>query len=77
MGVNGEALQLQGPLTPIHLREVDVELKNCFFYFYKLQFIKKQQHFLLQVSENLYQYYTSCENPYQVLQVTCTVSERA
>ena len=27
--------------------------------------------------ENPYQYYKSCENPYQVLQVACTASERA
>ena len=33
---------------------------------------------LLQVTcENLYQYYKSCENPYQVLQVTRAASERA
>ena len=47
----------------------------------------KKKHFLLQVSENLYQYYKSHENlyqyyksrenPYQVLQVTRAASERA
>ena len=36
-----------------------------------MQFIYKKPSFLLQVSENVYQYCKSCKNPYQVLQVTC------
>ena len=38
------------------------------------QFIKAV--FLHKSPENPYQYYKSCKNPYQVLQVTCPVSER-
>jgi len=42
-----------------------------------IQFIKCRI-FYCKSSENLYyHYYKSCENPYQVLQVTCAVSEHA
>ena len=38
---------------------------------------KKPHFFLCKSRENLCQYYKSCENPYQVLQVTRAVSECA
>ena len=41
-----------------------------------MQFIKSHT-FYCKSRENLYQYYKSLENPYQVLQVTHAVSERA
>ena len=41
-----------------------------------IQFIKTRI-FYWKSRENLYQYYKSHENPYQVLQVMCTVPERA
>ena len=44
----------------------------------QLHAINKKPYFFYSKSrENLCQYYKSCENPYQVLQVTRTVSERA
>ena len=43
----------------------------------QLHTVFKKSYFLLQVTRNLYQYYNSRENSYQVLQVTCTASERA
>ena len=41
-----------------------------------MEFIKKRV-FCCKSRENLYQYYKSHENPYQVLQVMCTASECA
>ena len=41
-----------------------------------MQFIKSRI-FYCKSRDNLYQYYKSCENSYQVLQVTCAASEHA
>ena len=41
-----------------------------------MQFIKRHI-FYCKSRENLYYYYNSRKNPYQVLQITCAASERA
>ena len=42
----------------------------------QLHVVYKKPYFYNRSCENLYQYYKSHENPHQVLQVKCAVSER-